>query len=242
MEKDGMALAIRFAHRVNEQCYCGPEGCHNTFIEYLEHGTNKEQVREDIAQFESLGPYLMAIAKKNGKDFLDFDVAEAYWIGNELLDDFKREEMKSIIYQLVKRIPSYSIIAVDRLERLTEGYVPHHNFHVMYMGGGNTFGKLPTTIEFMELCRVSWGTVTEVSEENLELKVTKNELVEKDKKLKLIEKENQIIKYHPSFINPKVNDVVAIHHKVANMVLTPDQQERLEKYTNLILDLRNLTW
>ena len=84
----GVELAARFAYITNFLRYCGPEEASKQFNEYIEKQDNEKDVEASLKKFEGLYPYLSSIAEKTGKIFTDYDVVEAYWIGNKLLDKF----------------------------------------------------------------------------------------------------------------------------------------------------------
>ena len=175
---EGIELAVRFAYIVNAKRLCGPDEAKKAFLEYLDNRENSVYVASLMKKFESLYPYLNAIAAKKECDFLEFPVVEAYWIGNPLLDKFKHEDLEEIIKQLGGRGLAKSIVE-KRLENLRPGAIPHHNFHVFYVGAGLTAGTLIPTqdkdgnpvpkMEDMSKCMTYFVKVTEIGKDKLQI-------------------------------------------------------------------------
>jgi hypothetical protein len=234
---NGIELALRFSYITNSLRFCGPEIAHKQFLEYLDKKDNIGEVENSLLKFESLKPYLTSIAEKAKKDCFDYKVAEAYWIGNELLDDFNDKDMEEIITKLILRgLPK--LIAEKLIENLPSGLVPHHNFNVMYVGVGMTTQAVETNLQNMDNCRISWGKVIEVLQDKLI--VTTNSLIKNNDKFELKEGETKTIVYLPQMLNDiKKDDIVALHWGFAAMVLNNVQLGNLEKYTNKILNVLN---
>lgn len=118
--------------------------------------------------FEALWPYLQAIGAKHHLDPLDPKVVEAYWIGNELLDPFGREDFRKLLTALQRRGLPASI--AERLaHHLPKEPIPHHMFHVAFVGVGAVTGHVPTTLANLEACRPAWATVLERRPESLRI-------------------------------------------------------------------------
>ncbi len=236
---DGAELAVRFSFITNKLRLCGPEEGNKVFLRYLEKRDNRQEVLDSIKKFEGLYPYLSAIAEKHGKELLDKEVVEAYWIGNNLLDDFTSEDMKKIILHLTKRGLPKSI-AETRIKKLPQGMVPHHNFNVYYVGVGNTSGTVPVTLQNMDNCRISSGKVIDFVHGNLLVKT--NSLVFDGKYSK--KEDVKTIQYMPEYLDAKKGDTIAIHWGFAVMALNEAQRNNLERYDERILEKINnsVTW
>ncbi len=234
---DGIELAARFSYITNSLRFCGPEEASQRFLEYI---TNKEypgKIESLLKKFEGLYPYLSAIAEKSNKNFPDRDVVEAYWIGNQLLDNFNDEDIKKIIKKLMQRGLPKSI-GNGLIKNMPSGFVPHHNFNVFYVGVGRTTGSVPTTLKNMDNCMIKHGKV---------LKILKNKLVVQTS---LLEKEgnelflkNRITKnvsyLREILLGVKKDCYVALHWRFAPVTLTDKQVRNLEEYTKKILDVMN---
>jgi|SRR3989338_6965829 len=234
---DGTELAARFSYITNFLRFCGPEEASGQFISYIKNKSDSAGVIESLKRFEGLYPYLSSIAEKHGKDFFDYGVVEAYWIGNGLLDKFDDEDMKSIIRKLHQRGLPKSF-AHGLIKNLPSGFVPHHNFNVFYVGVGRTTGSVETTIQNMDNCRVSWGKVGKVMETSLI--VSTNILRNNNGKLALEDGETKTAVFLKEMLpDVKKGDFVALHWGFAPLVLDEGQLENLKKYNKLILDAVN---
>src|SRR3989338_10707502 len=157
----GIELAARFSYITNSLRFCGPEEASKQFLQYLDKRNNEKKVKDSLLKFEGLYPYLSTIAEKNNKDIFDYEVVEAYWIGNKLLDNITDEDNKKIIRKLMQRGLPKSI-GLDLIKNLPSGLVPHHNFNVMYVGVGRLTGSVETNLQNMDNYRISYGKVLEV--------------------------------------------------------------------------------
>lgn len=234
---NGIELAIRFSDITNKLSFCGPGSAQEAFVRFLKDGSNAEEVREIISKFEGLYPYLKAIGDKHGKDFLDDDVVEAYWIGNKLLDVFTDKDIIKIVEHLVQRGLPESI-GKQIIDELPVGFVPHHNFNVFYVGVGRTTGSVEMTTQNMDNCRTSWGRVVEIK--GTMLTVMTQTLERKEDKYVLSNEQPKSIVYLPErFPSLKKDDVVGIHWGSACVVLTEEQLEQLQKYTEKTIEIMN---
>ncbi|MFH1053776.1 MAG: DUF6390 family protein [Candidatus Woesearchaeota archaeon] len=214
----GIELCLRFSYITNRLRYCGPEEANKAFLEYLDNKDNEDQVKEMLGRFEGLLPYLSTIAEKHNKQPFDFDVVEAYWIGNSLLENFNKEEMKQLIDKLMERGLPKSIGEKVK-ENIPNKSFPHHSFNVYIVGVGNLTGSVEATKENMEKCRISSAEVMKIENNNNKLFV-KTETGEKE------------IDFMPLMLPEiKVGDIVAIHWDFAPLILTNNQVKNLKKYS-----------
>ncbi len=256
---DGTELAARFSYITNSLGFCGPDKASELFLEHIKNKINnktkdtKKEVESSLKRFEGLLPYLSTIAKKTGKDFLDYDVVEAYWLGNELLEKFNDDDIKKIIKKLMLRgLPSS--IGNELIKNLPAGFLPHHDFNVFYVGVGRTTGSVETTLQNMDNCRISWGRIIEVSKCELivstqtlkrnrdkENKINTEENVRQNAgKFFLGEEETKNVVYLPEMLpEVKKEDYVALHWGFAPLILERYQLDNLKKYSKRILDVMN---
>ena len=160
---DGVQLGARFSIATNRLQYCGPSDAEPLLYRAITQGGRLDEARQSLGRFEALMPYLEAIGRKHGRDPFDARVVEAYWIGNNLLDAFDRTDFIALLGALVRRgLPK----AIERrlVAHLPERPLPHHMFHVAFVGVGAVTGHVPTTLPNMEACRPSWGRVTTVED------------------------------------------------------------------------------
>lgn len=166
---DGDALCARFSIATNRLGYCGPADSEVALYRAIVTGRGDPESRRRLAAFEALEPYLRAIAERHGLDPFDRKVVEAYWIGNELLDDFPAPDFRRLLSALERRGLPRSI-SQTLSDHLPEGAVPHHVFHVAFVGVGAVTGHVPTTLENVEACRPRWGTVESIGADRLEVR------------------------------------------------------------------------
>ncbi len=233
----GVQLAARFSIATNRLKYCGPAEAEPALFRTIVKGKDLSDSRELLLRFEALEPYLTAIAAKHGLDPLDHDVVEAYWIGNELLDDFTREDFRGILDVLARRgLPKSMADAFAA--HLPQRPLPHHVFHVSYVGVGNVTGHVKTTLPNMEACRPAWARVLRVL--GAELEVEKPALAYDRGRLHVGAAVREKVAYDP-LVLPKVEegDHVALHWNWPALVLEDRQLANLKEYTERSLASAN---
>ena len=77
---DGLELAARFSAAPNALGLCGPKGFRLSA---------KRQLAAQLKRFLAPYTYLSLIADANGLEPFDYDVTEAFWLGNRLLERVK---------------------------------------------------------------------------------------------------------------------------------------------------------
>ncbi len=234
---EGVQLAARFSFATNRLKYCGPADAEPALFRTIVDGKDLDSSRAALLRFEALEPYLTAIAAKHRLDPLDREVVEAYWIGNELLDDFTREDFRGILDTLARRGLPRSM-ADAFAAHLPPRPLPHHVFHVAYVGVGNVTGHVKTTLPNMEACRPAWARVERVSKGTLGIE--KPTLAYVRGKLGIGEAISESVAYDPRVL-PKVRkgDHVALHWNWPALVLEDGQLANLKEYTDRSLASAN---
>jgi len=226
---EGFRLAARFSIATNRLNYCGPADAAPVLYRAIVDGSDRAATEEALAQFEALYPYLEAIARKHGRHPFDPEVVEAYWIGNALLDDFGREDFPPLLRALVARgLPGF---VARELERdLPAHPIPHHLFHVLFVGVGSVTGHVTTNLSNAELCRPGWGKVREIGPNQLE--VQQSTLVAAEGGVALGEDRRATIAYDRRMLpDLAVGDTIAVHWGWGALRLERSQAEALERYT-----------
>ena len=159
MSDRGAFLFARYAYPPNALGYCGPAGA-----DAMLSPDAAEEIERRARRFEGAWSYLQLIAERSGiADPLDERVVEAYWLGNELLDNVD---------------PAW---LVDRLTELFRGQLggswrqaasrarPHHSFQVFevypWVERLKPEADAPSNrvaVEIVDRCRIRTGRVLEV--------------------------------------------------------------------------------
>lgn len=116
---------------------------------------------------------------------------------------------------------------------------PHHDYHVLYVGPGNTAGTVnPSLLSTRDNCRVSWGRVVQVQHDKL--LVMRRPLLFENNAYALGDEEPRTLAYRNDML-PKVHkdDVVAIHWGFATCVLDERQRHNLEMYSGEVRNVMN---
>jgi len=234
---DGVALCARFSIATNRLQYCGPRDAEPVLYRAITENAELSRARDALRRFEALNPYLEAIAAKHRLDPFDRDVVEAYWVGNDLLDAFDREDFLRLLEALVRRgLPRST---ADRLGRmLPEHPIPHHAFHVAFVGVGEVTGHVETTIANMEACRPAWAHVTALEGGSVRLRGPA--LAVSHGQVTLEGEVERTLSYDPAILPGLAKgDTLAVHWSHPALSLTSEQATALARYTGRSLDAAN---
>jgi len=245
MEKTSFANLLdcaKYAFMPNYFGYCGPDKNQELF-DYTVNSYSDGGLAQIINQFEVLFPYLKFIAQSNKiENPYDQKVIEAYWIGNQLLDNIKPLRFRQFFedeLELKKKLTKDKLNPL--IEKVYGGGFPFHNFHVFNVW--KRLGKVPVdkTLESMENCRISWGRVIAV--DSPKSKVQSLPLVIENDQLKLgtpVEKEIRWKLEDQGFIDKlEIGDWVTIHWNWACEKIDPQRLKNLIYYTQKSLDFVN---
>jgi len=196
-----------------------------------------------LKEFQTLYPYLEFIARANGiRDPFDERVIEAYWIGNQLLENITKSELYNHLIDKIELKKRLNIKLLRQVvNKIPLGARPHHNFHVLNIGKRTGNLDIMHTLNTMDLCRISWGKIKKVNWPNLEVEY--QPLVVREDKIGLGEmidakilgqiKDSGFIK------RPKIGDWISFHWNFACEVLSDNQVNNLKKYTQESIQLVN---
>ena len=158
----GAVRFARYAFPPNALGYCGPDD-HSALFEYSTAGLVDGGLLALAHDFEGAWPYLEFIARATGRDPLDNDVVEAYWIGNRLLD---RVDVSAFGNSTEERFRGRAGASWDAVrDAVAAGARPNHGFHVFciypWVGLMRT-GLTTQPLEVLDRCRIRWGGVVAV--------------------------------------------------------------------------------
>lgn len=241
---DGLLLCSRYAFGPNRLHYCGPDANREIFA-YIQNSASDPGLKALLVAFQTMYPYLRFIAEANGiSDPFDERVVEAYWVGNSLLETVEKKKFYRHLLEeqkIKKRIggKSFDLVA----DKIGQGAVPHHSFHVLDIWKRTGHLEREHTIESMDSCRISWGTVREL--DGPFVHVETEPLLYSEGKLVLGKpigkKLWRGLEAGDNIEQLKKGDLVSIHWGVPCEVIVPAQAAALKKYTLRHLRLANQT-
>ncbi len=234
-------MCSRYAASPNFFGYCGPNKNSN-IIDHLKEKIADKELTHLLTEFETLYPYLQLIAKENKiADPFERRVVEAYWLGNNLLNNIKNKDYLDFLKEklvLNKRITDQGFKKIAN-KILTLNYLPHHNFHVFNIfkrtGNDSSFHTLKT----MDECRINFGKVKMINSVVVETRklVIKNNRLVLDKPILREIKMNYKGKKFLEDLKP--DEWVSFHWGIICDRLNVSQVRNLEFYTQKAIDFYN---
>lgn len=237
MDGDGVALCARFSIATNRLQFCGPADAEPTLYAAITRRTGLDRARAALTRFEALYPYLEAIGAKHGLDPFDERVVEAYWAGNDLLDAFERSDFPPLLDALVRRgLPRST--AGRLTAHLPSHPLPHHLFHVAFVGVGEVTGHVRTTLANMEACRPAEAMVVAVGPDSLD--VVHPTLAVEDGHLRWGPSRPETVRFDPRILpDVAVGSTVVLHWHHPALVLDERRAGSLRRYTDRSLAAAN---
>ena len=245
----GAVFSARHSYMPNSLGYCGPDRNDILFEAALKTRSSNELV-ETLREFKAAYPYQRFIAEASGiHDPFDYGVAEAYWIGNSLLDKIAPDAFYAHLRErFSKKFP------VEHVKRFFESQpyasFPHHALHVFNAFSG--MGTVPDSIasgqgseseraRFMDQCKISWGRIMGIEDQELIVQYepvtfNKGHLLLGQPKVKRIDRQRA----GRGFVDEaRLGDWVSFHWGFAASVLSERQVTSLRKYTLRAMQMAN---
>ena len=232
----GLRLFARYAYPPNERGSCGPED-HVQLLEYTTSGLADGGLAQLARTFTGPWPYLTLLAGAAGVDDpFEYDVVEAYWVGNPLLERVRTADFGLTLEDRFKRQagPSWGFLA----EGVPEGAACHHSFHVLgvypWLGHLRRSGR-QEPLEVLDRCRIRWGQVRSASPGSAE--VASAPLTWDGQRLGIGEPRSETVRCAVSDL--VAGEWVALHWDWVCDRLTPRQLGHLRSYTGRQLAISN---
>ena len=197
-------------------------------------------MRPVFRKFMGAYSYYKLIARSNKiKDPFDERVVSAYWIGNNLLNKVKTEDLRRMVAEefagpglLLKQV------AIKKATSIPKGSKPHHSFHVLIIGSVTGSVDFKNTA-LKDLCRIGWGAVKKIKNKSCVVECRQFSGEKNIKIGKLIKKE--VIWDKNLVAGLKIGDPVAFHWNCICDKITPIQKKNLEYWTKYHLKIANQT-
>lgn len=220
----GWELFARFAFPPNELGYCGPPDA-----SVLLRGAARHEIADHAAGFDGAWPYLEEIAAAIGAgDPLEDEVVRSYWIGGPQLAAVDGTTLARRLRSAFADQPTGVLDKVDKA-------LAHHSFHVFAVYPWVRFLDVDpsTPLRILQACRIRWGVVDSVAEEQVVM--TSRPLQLADGALALGEPTAESVRWSRDGISlapiPRPGDIVAAHWHWVCGTLDADDAAELERAT-----------
>lgn len=232
MDFKALKLASLFSYSPNHKGYCGRDSAGDAFTQCITKG-HCSTVPKELKHFIVLYPYLRTIAALTGLSPFDYKVIEAYWIGNNLLENIQVSGYEVLLKEFTKQgVPSWLIDSLKK--KKPKQFIPNHLFQVLHIGVGQASGSVPFDIRSINSCMIRWGKViAEKADSKIVISLKKLSQSKKGYKLKSV-KEVMSSEACP-FFKPKVGDLVAVHWGHVVKRLTKREETNLTYWTEQTL-------
>jgi len=158
------AMFARYAYPPNELGYCGP-GDGRDLLEFADRAGHPDAATPPLLDmvtraqaFDGAWLYLEYLAARTGLDPMDPSVLEAYWLGNDLLE---QTDPDSFARAVTGAFGTQHGADLDALVANPHP-LPHHSFHVFsiypWVGVLRRTGAAHA-LQVLDKCRIRWGQV-----------------------------------------------------------------------------------
>lgn len=252
MNKQGLLLCAKYSVAPNYFGYCGPNE-NKSLVDHLEEKLADKEVRSILSEFESLYLNLTLIAKENRiDDVFDEHVVEAYWLGNQLLQQISSKDYSYFLdekFLLVKKLGSNK--QKKLIHKLNSHKVyPHHSFHVFNVFKRTGHDPSFHTLKTMDECRIGWGKIIRIKNLKLRMKTTEKFIYVEMRPLEIINDKLQFgkqtlkkihLNYHNTYLfsNLKAGEWISFHWSHICDIISFQQVKNLEWYTQKAIDFYN---
>lgn len=249
MNKQGLLLCAKYSVAPNYFGYCGPDE-NKSLVDHLKENVADKEVQSILSEFETLYLNLTLIAKENKiDDIFDEKVVEAYWVGNQLLQNISSRDYTHLLdekFNLEKKLGPKILGKLSHKIQASKIY-PHHSFHVFNIfkrtGHDSSFHTLST----MDECRIGWGKVLHAQNPNIKAQnstiiVTTRPLMMSDKTLIFGKEKRKTLNVsynEKQFIKPRVGDWVSFHWGQVCDIIGSEQAKNLFYYTSQAIHFFN---
>lgn len=232
---DSLDFACRYSYITNMLDYCGKTGAHEALLDYIKAPAQEKQenIKRLLSSFFGLRSYLELIAKSNSKGWLDFEVLESYWLGNQLLEKTKLGDFRETILSLQGfGLPKQ--IAEKKSRDLPSALLPHHSAHVLFVNFITP--KLKPLVKNLSSCIIQWA---KVKGQKFDGRIIAKgiELVGNNNEFQLCGREKLL--QNPFGLLVQKGDFVSVHWNNAIALLEEHQLENLQKFTKQNIDAVN---
>jgi len=240
---NGMLIAAKYAFSPNKLQYCGGDRNNNLF-EYVSQNTQDGGLKEILSEFETMYPYLKLIADSSHiPDPLDSRVSEAYWIGNDLLNNISMNNFYNYLIDKQNLKKKFKMKITEKvIGKIPVGAKPHHSFHVLNIPKRTGYYPVEHTLETINECLILPAKVLKIKQGKLEVKF--RPLTFKDNKLIFGISENKDIHFEfrdKKFIeNIKIGEYVSMHWSWACDKLSELQVMNLNRWNGYSVKLVNI--
>ncbi|MDX6310238.1 MAG: hypothetical protein QOI06_3284 [Nocardioidaceae bacterium] len=236
----GPELFARYAYPPNELGYCGPGDPHGLLVRGSPEAS--AEIARRAREFEGAWVYLQLIAQASGiADPLDVRVVEAYWLGNDLLDEI---DTGWFLEQLRIRFRGqYGGQWAGGIPDVKASVVPHHAFHVFavypWVGLLDRDSDVPRSV--LDQCRIRTGIVEAVDGPRASVRV--KPLIWDGARLDIGPPQTIDVRWSDdgrSMLDcVNVGDTVSVHWDWVCDILATDQATSIEGYERRQLDVSN---
>ena len=231
MDSKALKLASLFSYSPNHKGYCGRSSAGHVFFRCIRDGIC-DDVSQELTHFIVLYPYLKTISTAFRLSAFDYKVIEAYWMGNELLENVPMSAYKTLLNEFKKQgVPSWLTDSLQKKQ--PKKFIPNHLFQVLHVGVGQASGSVPFDLQSINSCMIRWGEVRANLNGRIEIILTK--LTKIKDRYKLTSVKEQMSTEACPFFSPKVGDTVAIHWGHVVKRLTKQEAKNLMYWTKQTL-------
>lgn len=231
MDTKALQLLSKFSLPPNALHYCGHDTAQQAFKSCITQ-KNCDQVPQEVKKFIVLWPYLKTLGQALNKDPFSYEIIEAYWFGNHLLEQIQPNHYDLLLQNLQNQgVPDFLLQEIK--SKRPDPFIPVHLFNILHVGVGKASGAVPFNLQSINNCMIRWGVIKTMDQHQATLDLVS--IVTEKPPYKLATSQTTL-PIDPN-LTPHLNlkDIVAVHWNQIVHILTPMEQTQLSYWTNALI-------
>lgn len=229
---EALKLATQFAIKPAACGKCGDKDSPDEIKQAI-LTCDSQRLENELPKFNTLYPYLKTIAQICGQPIDSYQVAESYWLGNDLLKQARPKHYDLLINNFVEQKAPDNLISMMK-QNPPKVFIPFHLFYVLHNGVGRPDDMGEFTLQAANNCMVRWGRVEKITGQTVRVEL--QSLYGRGGKLPIQSLVEQL-PFDPDIIpGLKSGDFVAAHWGSVAKIITKEEERNLSYWTYQVLD------
>jgi hydrogenase maturation factor len=230
---NGVLFSAIYGFPPNSYDYCGSSSFPIALRNCLSGNNDFAALEKELKKFKAQHKYLSLIGQENNLQCFHPKVVEAFWVGNELLENVQHGKLRNFLRNSL--FPKNSSRGKRLAENLPEGLLPHHSFNPLYVNFVTS--KVARSVDNFDACCITAGKVKSISDNSA---IVDRFSIEFDNGFHIGKKTVEVDLARKGIRlarNLEKGDLVSVHWGMAVEKISAKEFSSLKKYTRITVDI-----